>query len=128
VRALAAFYSGLPDERIVSVQFVTRFEGEYGFIFKRLPVYRVEYATPDHARYYIEPATGALAARIDDGDALEGKTFSYLHKWHVTDKGKDVRDALLALFALGNVAVALMGLTLFTRRLLPGKPKRARAK
>jgi uncharacterized iron-regulated membrane protein len=124
VRQLAGFYSGLPESRIVSVKAITRFEGEYGFIFKRLPVYRVEYDTPDHRRFYVEPATGALAARIDDSDALEGKTFSYLHKWHITDNGKDVRDSLLALFALGNVAVALMGLALFTRRMLPGRRRR----
>jgi uncharacterized iron-regulated membrane protein len=116
VRQLAAFYSGLPHDKIISVKPITRFEDEYGFIFKRLPVYRVEFDTPGHDRYYVEPATGALAAKIDDDDALEGKTFSYLHKWHVTDKGKDLRDSLLALFALGNVAVALMGLMLFLRR------------
>ena len=51
---LAGQYSGLPDAQITAISLVTKFEGEYGFINKRLPVWRVDYATPDHAAYYVE--------------------------------------------------------------------------
>ena len=115
-RNLAARYAGQPERDIVATDTVTKFGGEYGFVFKRLPVIRVQFSGEDNPRYYIEPTTGVLAARIDDWDALEGKSFAYLHKWHFTDAGKDLRDFLLALFALGNVVVALMGLTLFIRK------------
>ncbi len=66
---------------IQSIQWVTRFANEYGFIFKRLPVLKVQTQSPDHLRLYIEPATGAVAATINDGDGLEGFIFAYLHKW-----------------------------------------------
>ncbi len=115
-RDLASRHAGLSKEAIVSVEKITKFGGEYGFVFKRLPVYRVQFSGPGNPRYYVETTTGTLASRVDDWDALEGKSFSYLHKWHLTDAGKDLRDILLALFTLGNVVVAIMGLVLFKRR------------
>ncbi len=118
---LAARYANQPEAAIVSTEKITRFGGEYGFVFKRLPVYRVQFADNNNPRYYVEPTTGVLAARVDDWDAIEGKSFAWLHKWHFTDAGKDLRDALLALFALGNVIVALMGLTLFIKARRPAR-------
>jgi uncharacterized iron-regulated membrane protein len=115
-RHLAARYAGRPESDITDTLLITAFGDEYGFLFKRLPVYCIEFSGEAHPRYYVEPSTGALAARIDDGDALEGKSFAYLHKWSFIDINKDVRDALLALFALANVIVACIGFTLFVRR------------
>jgi hypothetical protein len=115
-RALARQHSGLPAERITQIDMVSRFDGEYGFLNKRLPVWRVAFDAPGHPRYYVEPGTGALAARVDDSDAREGWSFSTLHKWNIGDINKDLRDVLGAAFALGNVCVALMGLMLFLRR------------
>jgi hypothetical protein len=115
-RHLAASLSGLPQESIRSVDRITKFGGEYGFVFKRLPVHRVEFAASGNPRFYVEVSTGSLAARVDDGDALEGKSFSYLHKWHFTEAGKDLRDFTLATFAFGHVVVALLGMSLFIKR------------
>ncbi len=114
---LAAHFSDLPDEQVARVVPITKFEGEYGFLNKRLPVWRVEYGTPDHLTYYVEPATGALASVVRDADRAEGWSFSYLHKYHWLDfAGKDVRDFVMALFGLGNLTIAVLGLWLFTRR------------
>jgi hypothetical protein len=115
-RALAQQHSGLPADHITQVDMVSHFDGEYGFLNKRLPVWRVAFDAPGHPRYYVEPGTGALAARVDDSDAREGWSFSTLHKWNIGSIDKDLRDVLGAAFALGNVLVALMGLTLFLRR------------
>jgi len=115
-RALAAHHSGLRPDSLGATTLVTRFEGEYGFLNKRLPVWRVDTNAPGNPRYYVELGTGALASRVDDLDALEGYVFSVLHKWHVGDIPKDLRDGLSASFALGNVIVALMGMVLFLRR------------
>jgi hypothetical protein len=115
-RTQATKYAGIGESRIEDATLVTRFGGEYGFIFKRLPVVKVQFAGPGHPRYYIEPATGALAAEIRDIDATEGKSFAYLHKWTWLDANKGIRDVLMMLFALGNIIVALMGAWLFARR------------
>ena len=114
---LAGQYSGLPEQQITAVSLVTKFEGEYGFINKRLPVWRVDYDTPDHVSYYVETSSGALASIVRDNARVEGWVFSYLHKFHWLDfAGKNVRDIVSALFALGNLIVAVLGLWMFTRR------------
>jgi hypothetical protein len=113
---LARYYSG-NSSAVISLTAVTRFEGEYGFINKRLPVWRVQFAG-DSTRWYVEPLSGALALRADNSDAFEGTVFSLLHKARfIGDENKNLRDALLMLFAFGNIVVALLGLWVFVRRL-----------
>ncbi|NOU41696.1 MAG: PepSY domain-containing protein [Methylotenera sp.] len=106
-----------PISEIVSAETIKKFANEYGFIFKRLPVVKVQMNDADHTRYYVEPATGALAAKVRDIDGLEGFVFAYLHKWSFESLNKDLRDILVSLFALGNIVVALLGMIIFTRKL-----------
>ncbi|WP_432723775.1 PepSY domain-containing protein [Jeongeupia wiesaeckerbachi] len=109
--------AGAPAGQAATISLVTQFGGEYGFFQKRLPVYRVDYAVPGKPSYYVEPATGAFSARIDDRDRLEGNVFAYLHKWHWLDGlGKMPRDIILAGFAAANAFAAALGLTLWWRR------------
>ncbi len=112
----AASYANKPLAEIAGASLVESFGGEYGFIFKRLPVIKVQFRGAGSPRYYIEPATGALAAEVRDLDAVEGWSFATLHKWGFADFNKDFRDILVSLFALGNILVALMGLIMFSRR------------
>jgi hypothetical protein len=116
---LALHFARTPDHTTPAVQdqtWVTRFDDEYGFINKRLPVIRVAIQDQAHTRYYIEPATGTLAAQVDDLDALEGRVFSWLHKWRFTEAGKDIRDIAQVLVVLSTLAMALVGLWLFVQR------------
>ena len=108
--------ASVKEREIVNVTWITQFKDEYGFIFKRLPVIKVQMKDAENTRYYIEPVTGALAAKVRDIDGLEGFVFAYLHKWSFAFLNKDVRDILVSLFALGNIIVALMGFVLFYRR------------
>ncbi|OON66517.1 hypothetical protein B0919_21825 [Hymenobacter sp. CRA2] len=95
---------------------IDHFEGEYGFINKRLPVMKVAYATPSQTTLYVEPATGRLAARVDNADRYEGLSFAFLHKYHgVGTLGKNIRDAVTMLSAAGVLAVSLLGLWLFAK-------------
>ena len=94
---------------------VTRFEGEYGFINKRLPVWKVRFAG-DSARWYVETATGALALRADDAAAREGWVFSIFHKARfISDDFKTVRDVFLMVAAFACIVVVLLGMVLFVR-------------
>lgn len=116
-RALAAAFAGTPEDRIVAAEKVTKFAGEYGFINKRLPVWRVTFNTPDNLAVYVETASGVQAAAVRDVQRLEGFSFAYLHKWNFLDFiGKDGRDVFLGLFALLNVVVVALGLGLWLRR------------
>lgn len=116
-RVLAAAFAGMPPEQIVGAELVTRFAGEYGFINKRLPVWKVDFRTPDHLTLYVETTSGVQAAEVRDIQRLEGFSFAYLHKWNFLDGiGKDGRDALLGVFALLNVVVVVLGAWLWLRR------------
>lgn len=119
-QALALHHAQPSAALIKSRVEITRFNHEYGFFNKRLPVWRVALDDAAQTRLFVEPASGALALRMDASDAREGWSFSTLHKWHFIPWGADVRDALLALFALGNLLVAGLGLWLFIRRYFSG--------
>jgi hypothetical protein len=107
-----------PVSDINEVTWVTEFAKEYGFIFKRLPVLKVQLHDADNTRFYIEPSTGALSVRVRNIDGLEGFVFAYLHKWAFQSLNKELRDVLVSLFALMTVLVGALGIVLFA------KPKR----
>lgn len=95
---------------------VDHFEGEYGFINKRLPVMKVAYDTPQQTTLYVEPATGRLAARVENVARYEGLSFAFLHKYHAAGQlGKNLRDIITMLAAAGVLAVSVLGLGLFIK-------------
>lgn len=97
---------------------ITRFaSGEYGFVFKRLPVVRLAYSIPGKVSYYIETSSSRLAARIDDSDRREGLSFAILHKFLLMEwAGKQVRDLTTMLAALGILVVSLLGFVLYVKK------------
>jgi hypothetical protein len=113
---LASVFSNNAPDRIKSVEPVTKFTEEYGFINKRLPVWRVGYAADDNERYYIETSSGVLASRIRDKDLAEGYSFAFLHKHHFMDwGGKTVRDVSTMFWAAMQVTMVAVGLILYFR-------------
>jgi len=104
------------EAAVAELEAVTRFGDEYGFINKRLPVWKVRFADSE-TRWYVENSSGALALRADDSAAREGWVFGYFHKARfIGDACKDLRDGALIAFALGNLVVAALGLWLFATR------------
>ncbi|MGF6693933.1 hypothetical protein M2318_004017 [Metapseudomonas resinovorans] len=98
------------------VQVQTRFDHDYGFVFKRLPVLKASYADAHHTSLYVDPLDGALASRVQDADRAEGAVFAYLHKWdYLSALGKPVKDGALTALAAIHVLLALLGLWLFGR-------------
>lgn len=106
----------ISDQEIVSTTLITKFGGEYGFLFKRLPVVKVQFTGAGNPRVYIEPATGKLAAHITDDDATEGWVFATIHKWNFVPLGHDGRDLIVVLFALLNITVAGLGLYVLIKK------------
>ena len=90
---------------------------EYGFVFKRLPVVKLTYNTPNHTNLYIDTKTSRLAAKIADADRYEGYSFAFLHKFHYLDwAGKNFRDFFILLAALLILTVSLLGLMIFIKK------------
>ncbi|MBZ4192592.1 hypothetical protein [Niabella beijingensis] len=116
-RYLAEQFRGAPQSADTPlVQPVTKFTEEYGFINKRLPVWRVGYSTNGRERYYIETTTGVLAARIQDRDLAEGYSFAFFHKHHFMDwGGKMTRDISTLFGAAMQIAMVVVGLLLYFR-------------
>ena len=115
-KTLATAVSGLDEKLITEVKPIHKFEGEYGFVNKRLPVYKIQFGTDDHVRYYIETATGILSTQVRDADVWEGLSFSMLHKHHFLDfAGKEVRDISTMFWAAAQILMVVLGLILWLR-------------
>jgi len=101
---------------ISSSDYLTKFDTDYGFINKRLPVVKLALSTPTHLTYYVEPATGRMAAKVQDSDRREGLSFAVFHKFLLVDfAGKNFRDFLTAFAAMGVLVVSVLGLILFIK-------------
>jgi hypothetical protein len=112
--SLATRFSQNPGSSIRSVTPVTSFTDEYNFTDKRLPVWKVSYASHHNERYYIETSTGRLSVRVDDKDLPEGYSFSVFHKHHFMDwGGKSIRDLSTMFWALVQVTMVTIGLILY---------------
>lgn len=120
-RFLAAYYKSATrtkkSEKVYARTTVTpikQFTNDYGFINKRLPVEQVRY--PNDGDWYIETTSAKLAEKVTAIDRTEGLSFIFLHKFFwMTWAGKDIRDVVSMLAALGVLAVSLLGLTAFLK-------------
>lgn len=113
---LASQFSKQPMGDIRSVTAVTKFNEEYNFTDKRLPVWKVSYATADADRYFVETATGKLSVKVNDSDLGEGYSFALLHKHHFMDwGGKTARDGSTMIWAFFQIIMISVGLMLWWR-------------
>jgi hypothetical protein len=123
---LATQFTNHTAKAIVSDSVVTKFAGEYGFINKRLPVWRVNFNDNNNQRVYVETSTGNLAADINDIDVREALSFNFFHKHHFMDfAGKEWRDFSTMFWAAAQIAMVIVGLILYfkyrNKTLLPNK-------
>lgn len=113
---LANTFSGNQGADISGTKQIEKFEGEYGFANKRLPVMKVQYTKNDNERYYVETSSGKLSVKVQDKDLLEGYSFSMFHKYHFIDfAGKTSRDVATVIAATANLLVTILGIALFIR-------------
>lgn len=113
---LATGFSGHSARDVVKIERITRFAGEYGFVNKRLPVWKVSFENNNNEKYYVETSTGKAAAYVTDKDLFEGYSFALLHKHHFMDwAGKSARDISTMIAAGLQVIMVLVGLFLFFR-------------
>ncbi|MDR3712261.1 MAG: PepSY domain-containing protein [Puia sp.] len=113
---LATGFSGYPATDIISTKQITKFDGDYNFTNKRLPVWQVAYPQNSHECYYVETATGSLSARVNDRDKLEGYSFAFLHKHEFLGGiGKWAKDASTMFWAAAQIFMVALGLFLYFR-------------
>jgi hypothetical protein len=116
-RFLSTYYHASPLETFpgrVKVDVIKQFDKEYGFINKRLPVERIGY--PDGSNWYIETTTSKLATKVTGIDRAEGLSFIFLHKYFgMSWAGKNIRDIVSMLAALGVLVASLFGFASFIK-------------
>lgn len=113
-RYLSDYYRAAPIKEKLTVTQIRQFNNEYGFINKRLPVQQVSYSSGEN--WYIETTTAKLATKVDELDRAEGISFIFLHKFfYMSWAGKDVRDIVSILAALGVLAVSILGFASFLK-------------
>ena len=113
-RSLAGLFSKHPGAAIKQTSLITKFAGEYGFVNKRLPVWKIGYASNHQERFYIETSTGKLAAQVTNLDLAEGYSFSLLHKHEfMAWAGKPVKDFSTMFWATAQIAMVLVGFILY---------------
>ncbi|TAF46154.1 MAG: PepSY domain-containing protein [Sphingobacteriales bacterium] len=110
--------NSLPNSLLLKAEELQKFDKrEYGFAFKRLPVVGLAYNTTNKSSYYIETTTSRLAAKIQNDDRYEGYSFAIFHKFLFMDwAGKNIRDIVTMLAALGVLTVSMFGLVLFLKK------------
>ena len=101
-----------------SITEVTTFSDEYGFAYKRLPVWRVD---TGHGLLFVEARTGVVAAHVEPLKVAETWGFSRFHKWQFLDDISEkvsgpgpfktaFRDAVMVIFMLLGLGMAVLGL------------------
>lgn len=78
----ATRHSGLERSAISDMQLITRFGMNYDFRNKRLPVWQIDYAAPQHKTLFIDTASGALVDSVAHSSKPERLSFSLLHKFN----------------------------------------------
>lgn len=110
--ALALRLASVSPPALLRLQ--TTFSGEYGFAYKRLPVWRLQ---TDQGLVFVDVATGQVAAHVGRMDRAEQWSFSALHKWQFLDPlGRAWRDGIMVSGVLLAMLAAIAGLVLWQRR------------
>jgi len=106
---------GYIDNATTSGTIVPMYTDEYGFAFKRLPVWRFE---QEGRMVFVDPSEGLVAASVTTPEIVETWSFTRLHKWQFLDPytGRVWRDVVVVLIGLLIAGMAVTGLMLRLRR------------
>lgn len=109
---LARYYSGLKTTPIKSVSFQTEFSSAYPWVNRLLPVYRVEFDTPDNRTTFIYTELGALAGMTNNWKTSVQSVFRALHSWTWLDDFEYARIFLMMILLLSLLGMTITGIAL----------------
>lgn len=123
---LARHYTGL-NAPIKNIIHQTRFDDAYPWVNRLLPVYRVEFSTPDNRIAYIHTELGRLTGHTNDWKTWLQRGFQYLHTWQFLDDIDIARVIIIVALVLCIIGMTITGFSmvlLFTRRPIAHKGRR----
>lgn len=109
---LARYYTGLTDAPVASVLLQTAFDNDYPWVNRLLPVWRVEFATPDARRAYLYTETNALGAQHNANRFVLQGIFQALHNWNWLKGLPAAKFILIGLFMLALLGMAFSGIAM----------------
>lgn len=109
---LARYYTGLKDAPVASVSLQTTFDNDYPWVNRLLPVWRVEFATPDSRRAYLYTELNALGAQHNANRVGLQTTFQALHNWNWLKGLPAAKFILMGLFMLALLGMAMSGIAM----------------
>ncbi len=123
-KELAAAHAGLTTDKIIAVEKITEFKETYRSINRYLPVYEVQFDTPDKLHVMIDPVTQKLAAFSTRLTRVYRWFFAYAHNWSFFGGPTDLFRVTLMLIVITLVTwVGVAGLYTYvvSRKLANGK-------
>ena len=112
------------ENNIKSVHLVKHFGPNYDFRNKRLPVFQVDFNTPNQDTLFIDSTSLLLVDRNTSFSRLESLSFSFLHKWNVLTPllGRLGRDVVISIVLIAALMLTIMGVMMKTNRKRSIKP------
>lgn len=110
---LARFYLGDSSSLIKGVERLNHFTGEYKFINRLLPVYKVSFDRADAMDVYVATQSSRLGTLNNNTRKACLSIFSNLHNWSFLDAYPLLKRSLLLLFMGLGFWVALSGLLIY---------------
>lgn len=117
-RWLASYYTGRPQDEIEQVTFQTEFDGDYPWVNRLLPVYRIRFVGEgegegdDPLTAYIHTESLQLAGLANQNRLALQTIFRAFHTFDFLDEQDNVRVTVLFLAMLLLVGVSVSGLGL----------------
>jgi hypothetical protein len=111
-------YLGFDNDLIFQTKLITKFGPNYDFRNKRLPVWQINYDSPDGNRIFIDPASGILVDHITNKERYESYSFSFLHKWNFLTPftGRFWRDILMVIILSLIIIMTILGIILLLKK------------
>ena len=114
---LARIFLGDPYSAIAGTTEITRFDHEYSYINRVLPVWRVQFERPDGMRVFVDTAADRIGALADRTKAALAFTFVHLHRWQWLESiAPTFRLVFLAIVFVAALLTMFAGTLLYISR------------
>lgn len=95
---------------ITKMSRVAVFGGEYPYVNRLLPVYRVQFDREDGMRIYVDTASSQLGTLVDDRKAVFNRLFTTLHTWRLGAEHDGVRVPVALVFLTAILCTPVLGI------------------
>jgi hypothetical protein len=109
---LAKQYFGNPNATVVEKLIITRFDNDYRYINRLLPVWKVSFQEGGYD-VYVETSSGRMATYNTPARRLFLRAFQYLHNWGWLNGSEALRVGTIVLFLSVIILGSIAGITLY---------------